>query len=64
MRLPVSNDQIQREAFRILERADKDNYKRNQDIEVGENFLILTSPNGTRYSVVVDDAGNLSTEVL
>lgn len=49
---------------RELEKADALNHKRNRDIEVGQARLILTSPNGTRYSVEVDNAGNLSTSAV
>lgn len=48
----------------LLERADKENHKRNRDLELGEGRLILTSPNGTRYSVTVADDGTLSTAAL
>ena len=44
-----------------IERADRENHKRGRDIEVGVGRVILTSPNGTRYSVTVDNAGTLST---
>ena len=47
-----------------IERADRENHKRNRDIEVGVGRLILTSPDGTRYSVTVDNAGNLATTAL
>jgi hypothetical protein len=42
-----------------LEAGDRENVKTGQDIEVGSARLILTSPNGTRYSVTVNDAGTL-----
>ena len=48
----------------IIERADKQNLKRGQDLEVGGGRLILTSPNGTRYEVTVDNAGTLTTSAL
>ena len=47
-----------------IERADRENHKRGRDIEVDVGRLILTSPNGTRYSVTVDNAGNLATTAL
>tara|TARA_R110002020_G_scaffold44181_1_gene127702 strand:+ start:17054 stop:17260 length:207 start_codon:yes stop_codon:yes gene_type:complete len=43
-----------------LEQSDGLNHKKNQDVEVGAARLILRSPNGTRYSVTVDNSGNLS----
>ena len=48
----------------LIERADVQNRKKGQDIEVLGARLILTSPNGTRYSVTVDNSGNLSTTAL
>jgi hypothetical protein len=46
-------------------REDARNWKRDQDIELqpGVRF-ILRSPNGTRYSILVDDAGALSTVAI
>jgi len=64
MKLPIPKgrydprDEAQRN--RLLEFADRLNHKQNQDVEIGEGRVILTSPNGTRYSVEVDNAGNLS----
>ena len=49
---------------RALEAADQQNHKRNRDVEIGQARLILTSPNGTRYEVTVDNSGNLSTTSL
>ena len=51
----ISNNQF------TIERADLENHKRDQDIEVGTASVILTSANGTRYKLVVSDAGVLST---
>lgn len=48
----------------LLERADVQNRKQGQDVEIRGARLILTSPNGTRYSVTVDNSGNLSTTAL
>jgi hypothetical protein len=47
-----------------LEQADQLNHKKNRDVEVGDARLILKSPNGTRYSVTVDNSGNLSATSL
>lgn len=45
-----------------IQRADQLNRKARADVIVyPPERLILYSPNGTRYSVVVDDAGVLST---
>ena len=51
----------QQEMRRQLEASDRENHKRNRDVEIGQARLILTSPNGTRYAVTVDNAGVLST---
>jgi hypothetical protein len=50
--------------FNILARADDKSVKRDQDIEVGLNRIILTSANGTRYALVVSNAGVLSTSAV
>jgi hypothetical protein len=49
------------ELARILIAEDEKNYKRDRDIELVRNRIILRSPNGTRYALVVDNAGALST---
>ena len=68
MRLPDPSAKydIRRESERnrILEQADTTNLKRGQDIELSEGRMILRSPNGTRYAVTVDNAGNLGTVAL
>lgn len=56
--------EIEAERIRQIEAADRENHKRGRDVEIGSARLILTSPNGTRYSVVVDNAGNLSTSAV
>lgn len=61
MKLPVTNNPFMTEVFRILEREDSQNVKKNRNIEMGDNQLILTSPDGSRYALVVDNAGALST---
>ena len=48
--------------LKVLEEID--NHKKRQDIEVGDARLILKSPDGTRYSVTVDNSGNLSASSL
>lgn len=47
-----------------LEQADRANHKRDQDIEVGTANIILTSPNGTRYSISIDNSGTLTTAAI
>lgn len=44
-----------------LRRADAENHKRGRDVEIGAGRVILTSPNGTRYALTVDNAGVLGT---
>jgi hypothetical protein len=48
----------------LLENADRLNRKTNADVEISSSRLILTSPDGTRYSVVVSNAGALSATAL
>lgn len=43
-----------------LEQADDMNRKKNQDIELRNDRLILQSPDGTRYKLSVDNSGNLT----
>lgn len=68
MKLPSATPQYdlrdQAQLRNLLERADVQNRKKGQDIEVLGARLVLTSPNGTRYSVTVDNSGNLSTTAL
>jgi hypothetical protein len=52
------------ERNRQIEQADALNHKRNADIEVGQGRLILTSPNGSRWSVEVDNAGAISATAI
>ena len=47
---------------RALQEADHTNFKHFQDVDLANNErLILVSANGTRYQVVVSNAGVLST---
>jgi hypothetical protein len=57
---PPSDEQM-RQNFRAIEAADRMNYKRDQDIDLGMTSIILTAPNGTRYRLVVSNAGLLGT---
>lgn len=47
-----------------IEQADIMNHKKNQDIEVGDGRVIIKSPNGSRYEILVDNSGTLSTNSL
>lgn len=60
MKLPRQTDRNLTEMARQIEMADAMNYKRDRDLEIGDNRVILTSPNGSRYALTVDDAGVLS----
>lgn len=64
MKLQQASDRYsardQQDMIRQIEQADQLNHKRNRDVEIGVARLILTSPNGTRYSVTVSNAGALS----
>jgi len=45
----------------MLERMDRQNHKKGQDVEVaGGARLILSSPDGSRWSIEVDNAGAIS----
>lgn len=61
MKLPIPQDEFMRQVFRILEVEDMKNRKTGENIELAGNALILTSPNGTRYQVIVNNVGVLST---
>jgi len=65
MRLPTPpntySQPLERERNRALESADALNLKKLQDVEFGEGMrLILRSPNGTRYSITVNNSGVIS----
>ena len=64
IKLTPPSDEQMRQNFRAIEAADRMNYKRNQDIDPGVNSIILTAPNGTKYKLVVSNAGALSTQVV
>jgi hypothetical protein len=48
----------------LIERSDEQNYKNFKDVELVDNRVILRSPNGTRYYLKVDNAGNLSASAV
>ena len=65
MRLPdpgaryVQSEEARRN--REIELADTRNLKRQQDIELVSGMrLIMTSPNGTRYTITVSNLGAVS----
>jgi len=48
-----------------LEEADRSNFKHFEDVDLANNErLILVAPNGNRYSVTVDNSGNLGTTAI
>lgn len=47
-----------------IEAADKQNRKSLQDVEIGRQRLILKSPDGSRWSITVDNLGALSATAL
>lgn len=49
---------------RALEQEDRRNRKIGADVEIGREQLVLTSPNGARWSVTVSNAGVLSADPL
>jgi hypothetical protein len=57
---PQYSEKDQAQTRNILELEDKNNHKRNRDVEIGTSRLILTSSNGTRYKITVDNSGNIS----
>lgn len=52
---------VESERNLALEMADRDNYKRGQDIVVYPARIVLTSPDGSQWPVQVDDDGVIST---
>jgi len=64
IRLPLIPNAKANEWRRQLEQADRENHKRNQDVEIGQARLILTSPNGSRYEVTVDNTGTISATAI
>lgn len=48
----------------LIELDAQNNLKSNRDIEVGEGRVILTSADGTRYALSVNNSGVISTVVV
>lgn len=54
-----------RVVLQVLNLADVQNRKKLQDVELGQaERLIIRSPNGTRYSIVVSNVGVVTGTVL
>jgi hypothetical protein len=47
-----------------IERADSENFKRYNDVELRGTRLILSSPDGTRWQVSVDNSGVIQASPL
>jgi hypothetical protein len=65
-RAPGAYSKDDQDRFRkTLDQRDTQNRKKQQDVEVaGSEKLILSSPNGSRWSVEVSNAGALSAVAL
>lgn len=61
MKLPRTNNPDVNRAFSALEQEDMRNMKKGQDIQLGDERIILVAPDGGRWAIVVDNAGALST---
>lgn len=63
---PDKYDQRNESAMReTLKLTDQKNRKRQADLEIaGKERLILSSPDGTRFSITVDNAGTLAATAL
>jgi hypothetical protein len=48
----------------LIEQADNLNRKKNQDVELRNERLILQSPDGTRFSITVANNGTISATSL
>ena len=48
----------------LIEQADNLNRKKNQDVELRGERLILQSPDGTRFSITVANNGTISATSL
>ena len=46
---------------RAIDELEQRTHQRGRDVELAGGRIILTAPNGTRYALVVDNAGALST---
>lgn len=48
-------------AMAIIEQEDTRNFKKGQDIQLGQERIILRAPDGGAWALVVDNSGALST---
>ncbi|HKU64440.1 MAG TPA: hypothetical protein VJQ06_05230 [Rhizomicrobium sp.] len=62
---PASYDSGDEQRTRhAITQEDKLNRKTTSDVEVGKQRLVLTSPNGSRWSLSISNGGVLSTTAL
>ena len=62
---PLVYDQRDQAAMRaLIERWMTGTHRRGDDIEVSPGRLIIKSPNGTRWSIVVSNAGAISATAI
>lgn len=54
---PQYNSAQESDRNRLIEKADQKNHKRGQDAFISPGRLLITSPDGTVYSIVVSDSG-------
>lgn len=60
MKLPRGPNNADR-ALSMIEQEDMRNLNKGQDLRLGAERVVLLSPDGTAYALVVDNAGVLST---
>lgn len=65
-RAPVQYGKEDQDRLRkSLDQRDAENRKKRQDVEIaGSERLILSSPNGSRWNITVDNAGALAAVAL
>jgi spore coat polysaccharide biosynthesis predicted glycosyltransferase SpsG len=67
---PSYDPRDQANVRRLIESDNANIYKRNQDVEIGSrkisppNRLIISSPNGTRYEILVSNIGVLTASAV
>lgn len=61
MKLPRTNNPDVNRAFSTVEQEDTRNFKKGQDLQLGDERIILRAPDGGAWALVVDNSGTLST---
>lgn len=61
---PVYSQQDDQAMRAMIQQANDQNHKRNRDVDISPGRLIIKSPNGTRYSIEVSNAGVISATAL